>query len=49
MANYKHKGRVTIDRFEKQPEPKKSIDWDAIGGFFVLFFIVVAVLSSCAG
>lgn len=47
MAKYKHKGRLTIDRFEKQPE--KGIDWDAIGGCIVLFFIVAAVLSNCAG
>lgn len=47
MTKYKHKGRVTIDRFEK--EPKKGIDWDAVSGFIVLFFIVAAILSNCTG
>ncbi|MGD1888358.1 MAG: hypothetical protein ACFB01_14790 [Cohaesibacteraceae bacterium] len=49
MAKYKHKGRVTIDRFEKLPEPKKSIDWEVVGGTIVLLFIVAAVLGSCTG
>lgn len=49
MPKYKHKGSVTTHHFEKVKEPKKTIDWDAIGGFIVLFFIVIAVLNSCAG
>lgn len=49
MAKYKHKGSVTTHHFEKVNEPKKGIDWDAVGGFIVLAFIVIALLSNCAG
>lgn len=46
MARYKHKGRVTIDRFEKQ---KERTDWGTVAG--VTFWIVIAgaVLAQCAG
>jgi hypothetical protein len=47
MTKYVPGRRVTVQEFKKVPE--KKIDWDAIGGVIVLFFIVAAVLSNCAG
>lgn len=46
MARYKHKGRVTIDRFEKQ---KEKTDWGSIVGGVIVLLIAGAALAQCAG